>query len=299
MEKNQLDQFDMLQNVENLFTDNPTLWAGNAPVTTAKTGLSTRVSAIAAQYAIQLINITGIAEDKQTVRNNLERQMYVVGSAICNYADSINNKELFNKGYMTKTMLSDMEQDGLTGKCTDLIFDANSVIANLAPNGVLPATITTLSATLTAFSAIKKNPQNAIDRRKEATEKIAELLPEALEFVERRLDTAMVSLEATQEAFCGTYQNARAINSSPTTTISLITNCVDSATELPIEGAQIIVLSSNDQRVSPESGVNIFKNLPEGPDKLEVTHPLYIQQLVDFTLVNNQTTELIIKLELL
>lgn len=296
MEKNQLDQFDMLQNVENLFNDNPTLWAGNVPVTTAKTGLSSRVSAIAAQYAIQLINITGIAEDKLTVRKNLERQMFVVGNAICNYADSINNKELYNKGYMTKTMLSDMEQDGLTGKCTDLIFDANSVIANLAPNGVLPATITALSAALTAFSAIKKNPQNAIDRRKEATEKIAALLPEALDFVERRLDTAMVSLEATQEAFCGTYQNARAINSSPTTTISLTTSCVDSVTQEPIEGVRLTVLSNNEERKSPASGVNIFKNLPEGNDKMQLDHPLYNAQVVDFTLVNNQTTELVFSL---
>ena len=296
MEKNQLDQFDMLQNVENLFNDNPTLWAGNVPVTNAKTGLSSRVADIAAQYAIQLIVTTGAAKNKENARKKLEKEMFVVSSAVCNYANGINDELLYDKCYVAKSTLSDLHADTLTGRCADLVLDANNVIASLLPYGITAATITTLTASSVAFSGLKQDPQNAIDTRKKATQKIAELLPEAMSFMERNMDTAMVSLEASEETFYGIYQNARAINNSGTTTISLTTLCVDSVTQVPIEGVELVVVSINEQRTSPASGVNIFKNLPAGEDKMQLDHPLYLQQVVDYTLVNNQTTELVFSL---
>lgn len=121
-------------------------------------------------------------------------------------------------------------------------------------------------------------------------------MPDLMNFLNTRLDNLIVAIEATQEAFVDIYRNVRLISSSPTTTISLTTTCVDSITHLPIEGVELTVLSNNTQRTSPTSGVNIFKNLPAGDDKMQLDHPLYISQTVDYTLVNNQTIELIFAL---
>ena len=296
MEKVQLDQFDMALSVENHFNDNTAPWTANVPISAAKTILSQKIAAIGAQLAIQLINTTGIAANKEILRKSFEDQLFVVSSAVSGYASVVGNKDLYDRTYNARSTYTLMKDVILTGTCVDLIVDANAEMANLAPYGVLPANITALTTTMNAFSGIKSDPEKAIARRKAATEKIAELMPDLMSFLNTRMDNLMVALEATQETFVDIYRNVRLISSSPTTTISLTTTCVDSVTEEPIEGVELIVVSNNEQRTSPASGVNIFKNLPAGDDKMQIDHPLYLQQVVEYTLVNNQTTELVFEL---
>ena len=296
MEKEQLDQYDMSLSVENHFNDNTAPWTGNAPLAAAKAVLTQKNAVIGAQLAIQLINTTGIAANKEVVRKNFEDQLFVVSSAVSGYASTIGNNDLYNRTYKARSTYTLMKDVILTGSCVDLMVDANAEIANLAPYGVVPATLTALNATMLSFSGIKADPEKAIARRKAATEKIAELMPDLMNFFNTRLDNLIVAIEATQEAFVDIYRNVRLISSSPTTTISLTTTCVDSITHLPIEGVELTVLSNNTQRTSPTSGVNIFKNLPAGDDKMQLDHPLYISQTVDYTLVNNQTIELVFAL---
>jgi hypothetical protein len=296
MEKIQLDQLDMLQAVENHFNDNPAPWTGNVPIAAAKTLLSQKIVGITTQYAIQLINTTGIAEDKEAIRGVLEDKLFVVSSAVSGYADTLANKDLYRRTYFARSSFTKMNGAELIGTTIDMINDANAEMPNLAPYGVLPATITSLTTTMNAFSAIKANPEEAIFRRKAATEKITELLPEAITLLGNRMDNLVVAIEATQEAFVDIYRNARLISSSPTTTNSLTTTCVDGTTNIPIKGVVLLVTPSNDRRTSPASGLNIFKNLPEGNTIIVATHPEYEAKMIDVILVNNQTKEVVIEL---
>jgi hypothetical protein len=292
MEKFQIDQFDMLLAVENHFNDNTPPWTTNVPVAAAKTQLSAKIAGIGTQLAIQLVNTTGITEDKQVARQRLEAQAFTISAAISGYATATGNGDLYNRTHFAKSAIAEYRDTELIGLATNLILDANAQITNLAPYGILPATITTFVASQTAFAAIMKNPVEAIGRRKAATEKIATLLPDAMVFLTTALDNLMVALEATQPNFVDIYNNVRQINSSPTNPWSLTTTCLDSVTQLPIKDVTIRIADVGIVRTSPESGFNTYQNVKEGEHTLEASHPNYTTQSVTFTVVGNQTTEL-------
>jgi hypothetical protein len=294
MEKVQLDQLDMLYAVENHFDDNPTLWSANAPLTAAKNLLTQKIAAISAQHAQQLLNTEGVTDGKNTIRKNLELQAFTIGSALSGYANVVGNTDLYDRARYTKSQLETFRDAELVGICTNLAADTNAEITNLAPYGILPATLTAFNTLRTSFGAVMKNPSEAIARRKKATDKIAELLPDALLFLDERLDNLIVSLQSTQSDFVEMYGNVRLISSSPTNTRSLTTLCVDAEGSTPIANVVLTILSDNTKRKSPVSGFNVFQNLKAGKEQIRVEHVDYKTQIIDFTMVTGITTELAI-----
>jgi hypothetical protein len=294
MEKEQLDVLDMFYAVENHFDDNTAAWTGNVPLATAKTTFSQKIAAIGVQHAIQLSNTTGVTVNKTTIRKSLETQTFMIGSAISGYASATGNTDLYGRAKYTKTDLDQLRDAELVGISANLATDANAEIANLAPYGILPATITAFNTLRTSFGAIMKNPTEAIGRRKKATDRIAELLPDATTFLNERMDNLVVALQTTQPDFVDIYKNVRLISSSPTNTRSLTTLCLDSVTNEPIANVTLTILSNNTQRLSPTSGFNVFQNLAAGNDKVMVENINYDSQTIDFTMIAGVTTELAI-----
>jgi hypothetical protein len=294
MTKEQIDIYDMGLAVQNHFDDNPTSWAGNVPLTTAKTTLDTKLSAIAQQHAIQLVNTTGITDNKEIIRETLERQAFVISSGISGYASISNNQDLYNRTHYTKTDLLQFREAELLGVCTNLRNDTNAEIANLAPYGILPATITAFATAINNFGAIMKNPVEATAKRKAATEKIAELIPDLSNFLNTAMDNLVVALATTQAQFVDIYHNVRLINSSPTNNWSLTTTVLDSTTEQPVAGAEIHLVEAGINRTTGASGFNTYINLAPGDHTIEVNHPSYQPQTLTTTVVDGQTTELAI-----
>jgi hypothetical protein len=296
MEKFQLDQLDMLYAVENHFDDNTPAWTSNVPLAAAKTLLTQKIASIGAQHALQLLNTDGVTQGKNLTRKNLETQAFIIGSALCTYANAVGNADLYNRARYTKSDLERFRDAELLGITTNLSADTGAEIANLAPYGVLPANLITFNNLRNAYGNAMKNPTEAIGRRKKATEKIAELLPDALTFLNERMDNAIVSLQTTQSDFVEIYYNVRAINSSPTNTRSLTTLCIDAESNAPIEGVIIIIDNANIKRITSASGFNVFQNLPSGIGTLKAEHVNYRSTAVEYTIVDGITTELVVQM---
>jgi hypothetical protein len=296
MEKEQIDIYDMGLSTENHFIDNPTPWAGNAPITNAKAILSNKLSMIGGQLAIQLINTTGTTVIKDEKRAQLEKETFKVSAALSGYASALPDHNLYNRVYFTKSMLKDLREAELIGISVNLLAEATPILLDLAPFGITAATLNSLNATIQAFQQVMKDPIEAIAKRKTATEKLAELIPDLTLFLKTSLDNLVIALEDSEPAFVSTYHNVRLINNSPTNPWSLTTTCLDSATQQPVSGVEVTVVDKNLVRISGQSGFNTFQNLVEGPHKLKVTHPNYATQLIDFTVVSGETTELVILL---
>jgi hypothetical protein len=296
MEKNQIDQYDMLLSTENHFDDNTAIWTTNVPIATAKTLFTSKIKAIGEQYAIQLLNTAGVTETKDANRQILEEQAFIIAAAVSGYANAVGKKDLYRVTNFTKSDLVHFRDATLLGECVNINREAGNEIANLAPYGVLPATLTAFGTAMTNFSTSMKNPTGAIGRRKEATDKLAILIPDAIEFLNMRMDKLVVALTATQPAFVGIYNNVRAINSSPTNTISLTTTCINSVTTLPIQKVKLSIVGENLDRVSNESGSNVFQNIPEGTHTLVATLGGYNDYTIDFVVVSGLTTELAISM---
>ncbi len=294
MNKEQIDIFDMGLAVQNHFDDNSSAWTTNVPLSTAKATLDAKIGAIAQQHAIQLVNTTGITDNKEIIREILEQQAYTISSGTSGYASVINNQDLYNRTHYTKTDLLHFREAELLGVCTNLRSDANAEIANLAPYGIMPATLTAFATAINNFGTIMKNPVEATAKRKAATEKIAVLIPDLSNFLNTTMDNLVVALATTQAQFVDVYHNVRLINSSPTNNWSLTTTVLDSVTEQPIAGAEIKLLEAGIERTTGGSGFNTYINLAAGDHTIEVTHPNYQPQTLTTTVVDGQTTELAI-----
>jgi hypothetical protein len=117
---------------------------------------------------------------------------------------------------------------------------------------------------------------------------------DALLFLDEHLDNLIVSLQSTQSDFVEMYGNVRLISSSPTNTRSLTTLCIDAEGSTPIANVVLTILSDNTKRKSPVSGFNVFQNLKAGKEQIRVEHVDYKTQIIDFTMVTGNTTELAI-----
>lgn len=297
MTKNQIDQYNMLLTTENHLDDNPTLWAGNAPITATKTLFTNKLDVLAGQIALQLVNPTGITDEKNNVKTDLINKAFVIAAACCSYAAATSKPELFSKCNLTKSDFIHYKEAELIGVCTNIFTDANANVAALAPYGVTAAILTSFQTNITAFSGVTRNPVTAIAKRTTATAEIARLLPEIIQLVETRLDKDMVALSLTQPAFYDTYSNVRYLNLSPTTTMSLTTTVLEKDTNVPIANVNIEIVGEGITRVSSDRGYNTVLNLVSGPHTISATHPNYVTQNVPFTIVSGETTELVIILE--
>jgi len=297
MLKTQIDNYDMFLSQENLFEDNPTLWSGNAPIVAVKTLVSSKIDVLAENAAIQLLNPSGITADKKNVRTTLENQGFVLCSAICSYAAAGNKMELYNRSKFVKSDFTRFRDAELVGVVTNLHRDATAELANLAPFGVTASVLTSILASNNAFGLIMKNPEMAIAKRKGATDKIAVLIPEITEILETRMDNLMVGLQATQPQFVDMYHNVRALNSTQVNPLSLTVTTVEAVTNVPVAKANLEIVGEGIFRVSSERGYNTVQNLTAGPHQILATHPNFVSQTINFSIVSGETTELIVVLE--
>lgn len=297
MKKTQIDQYDMLLTVENHLNENLPLISANAPLMATKSLISNKIGEIATQVALQLINHTGLTEQKNTVRAALEGQAFIIGAACCSYASANSNTDLYNRCNYKKSALSKFRDAEILGVCTNLRADAAANATALVPFGVTAAVLTNFQTNITAFSNIMKIPTEAIAKRAAATDKIAKLLPEILDIVETRLDNDIVSMSLTQPNFVEVYNNVRLINSSPTTTLSLTITVLDSATNLPIPNVDLEIVGENITRKTSARGYNRVQNLVAGNHSIQAVHPNYVTKTESFTIVSGETTELVVVLE--
>ena len=297
MKKAQIDQYDMCLAVEGHFDDQPGVWNGKDPIVQTKKLFSIKLDELGTQVNLQLISSKGETASKATVRTSLESQAFVLVAAASGYANANGKIELSNRVRYTKTDLTRFRDIELVGICTNLLNDINTVLGDLAPYEITDEIVAKFKDTLLKFSDLMKTPDQAIALRKSATDKIAVLIPEAIEILTSRMDFNVVMLEATNPQFVEVYNNLRALNSSPTSHLSLTITCLDKATNVPVAHVELEIVEPKIKRVSSSRGYNTFTNLTAGGHQIITNHPNYKPQKVDFTIVDGETTELVILLE--
>lgn len=296
MEKRQIDQYDMILSVENHFEDNATLWNTNVPLAAAKTEFSTKITALAAQVALQLQNPTGATAVKDAARAYLETFSFRVAAAARGYSSQADLKDLYRRVDFSKTDFVRFRDAELVGVVSNLVQDLQPVAVELEPFGVNADTLEDLDVAKTDFGTLMKNPTAAIGRRKAATDRIAELLPPLMDFLVTRMDNLMVAISTTQPQFVDIYTNVRTINDTATNPLSLTITTLEAGTSVPIANAQLEIVGEGITRVSSERGYNTVQNLVAGPHDVMVTHPNFVTQTVRFTVVSGETTELVVQM---
>jgi Carboxypeptidase regulatory-like domain len=296
MLKQQIDQYDMILSTEKHLLDHEGLWVSSTPIVATKEVLNAKINELSKQVAIQLINSTGITAEKDDKRHWLESLSMIVSAACCGYASANNNTDLYNKCKYAKTDLVRFRDAELVGICTNLYNDTLANASALVPHGITKEVLVGYQDAITAFSTVMKNPTEAIGQRATATAQIAVLLPEIMTVLTTRLDNDVVALSLSQPDFVSTYTNVRAISSTGNTTLSLTTTMLDATTGLPVPNVTVTIVGENITRKSSVRGYNTILNLTQGDHELTVSHPNYTTQSHKFSVVNGETTEVVMKL---
>jgi len=298
MTKAQMEHYNMLNTVENHFNLNVPIWSGNAAVSNAKTALSAKIDQINEAASVQSEDSTGATMDKARLRIDLEKKGFFVSAALSAYTNLNPDQELqYKRLKITRSRFTKLREPDLLLAIEDLDAAATPIIASLEPYGVSQATLTGLMAARDAFHEIRTVPDEVTANRKNATSLIAQLLHEGVVLLEGRMDYVMEIFRDTQPAFMNVYFMERKIHRMGTRSRSLVVTTVNAADGSPLEGVQIEVVDHRIKRISSKKGKNWVQNLKEGNYTLLVSRENFVPQMVPFTVMNHQTTQVVVELK--
>lgn len=298
MIKVQVDQNNMLLAVEHHFENNEPLWTSNVPLSDAKAALSAKLNEITIASRVQKVDSTGATSNKTALRKDLEKKGLFVSSALTAYA-AVHEVDIqqFNRLNLTKNDFSRLSGGDLLLIITDLYDAAMPIITDLEPYAVTPLTLTALLAAADAFKAMRFQPIDVTGVRKAATDAIPVLLHEAITMMEINMDKQMGNLRDTEPQFVDAYFIVRKIHHLGVRTLSLEITTLNGSDNTPLAGAHIEVVGKGIKRISTEKGLNRVQNLVEGYYTLSVSRPDFVSQMVSFTIMNHQTTQLVIEMQ--
>jgi hypothetical protein len=297
MTNNQHNRLNMIQSVHNYLNNNITIINTNVPTMATKILLDQKIAELLAHHAIQLQNSTGIAEDKKNKRAILMQKALALSALICAYASIGDNTALYNENHFTKSGLILLSDYKLTGVCGYLVISLENNLASLQPFGIDANDIINFKNAIDSFAAVINTPSKSITKRNKSTQAIANLLTEITTLLEQRLDNNLVVFETAHPMFVGTYRKLRRVGKTPTRTLDLVVQTISKTNQQPIEKAKLKIADKKGFRLSSKMGKNIFLNLKQGQHQLTVSHPNYQTKTVDFTVVDNETTKIVVALE--
>lgn len=291
MKKIQLDRYNMVLAVDNYLQKNTSLFTTNLPLVATATALKNKTILLKEQIALQLVNFKGSTIDKKNCRNTLESQAFVLASACCSYASAVGDADFYERCRYSRSHFVHFRDMELTGICAMLLQEIKSSAGVLLPYNITPASISDFERTLNRFLDIAEKPLEAKNKKAEATEQIALLLTEILNIVRVRLDSTMVSMQASHPDFVAVYKNLRRLNKAGTVKRSLIVTVSDATTGKPISGV-ILKISKGISRKSGPKGMSFVQQLSKGKHELLVSHPEYEPQTLKFSILPNETVKL-------
>jgi len=298
MNKRQVNQYNMLLSVEYHLEENAEIWSSNILISDAKTALSAKIEEITEAARHQQHTSTGATKNKKSLRKDLEEKALFISTALCAYIYlNREHSQLYKAAYITKSKLLQFREADLLLYVEGLNDAAVSVLGNLGTFGITEATIAGLMAARTAFYDMMNTPGDIADARKEATASVSALMQKAIAILDNNLDPIIRLIKAEVPDFVNVYFKDRKIHSIGTRTISLEILTLDAANKTPLAEAQIEVVDHHIKRISSPKGKNKVQNLKEGYYTLSVSHPDFVSQMIPFTIISGQTTQLVIELE--
>ena len=175
------------------------------------TEFGTRVSNIQTLAQNQSVDSTGLAADKQQLRQNMAAAAAAIASATNAYAKKVKNNDLIAKTNVTASDMTTGRDTAAADTARNVYAVANANVASLAPYGVTAAKLTDLNAKITAYSASISKPRDAVASGSTATKQMSDEFDAADAAVNDQMDALMPQFASANAKFVEDYNNARII----------------------------------------------------------------------------------------
>ena len=175
------------------------------------TEFGTRVSNIQTLAQNQSVDSTGLAADKQQLRQNMAAAAAAIASATNAYAKKVKNNDLIAKTNVTASDMNTGRDTAAADTAHNVYAVANANVASLAPYGVTAAKLNDLNAKITAYAASISKPRDAVASGSTATKQMADEFAAADAAVNDQMDALLPQFAAANAKFVKDYNNARII----------------------------------------------------------------------------------------
>ena len=271
------NKYRMYLSTEKTLDENQILWAGVPALVSAKTVLSTNISAIG-DYSTKLMSDgTGQTAVKKQNRDELENAILKMTGglvAYCTAQDLVAQRKDINFKPYQVTRAKDIE---LYNMAAALLKVALPVKTQLSIYFIEEADIDELNALHTAFLKSIPGKRDSIGSALAARLAMRLLFKETDLLIKDKLDNLMVIFRAAKPEFYTKYGSARVIvdlghgkkagNSTPadtgtTTTASINGKVYDTETEAGIVGAKVMIEGSNLTTTADAQGLYSLTTVP-------------------------------------
>ncbi len=157
-------------------------------------------------------NITGIADDKSDVQEDLCDYLLDVSGAIHSYAYDKKNYTLMAKVDIKPNTVEKMLQADIITACESVKLEAAEVpVADLAKEGITAQDLETFAKLIDDYKKVKPTPREAIVERSTYTANIKDLFTEANHLIKNSLDRLAAQFKRKNPDFYLKYKAARNI----------------------------------------------------------------------------------------
>lgn len=199
--KNVCDRHSSVHSDHEAFTELYTQWTGHLEI-------------IRSVGQFQATRKTGVAEDKQQLRQEMCEAALEIASATRACAVASKKRELAERVKFSRSSLFSGRDIDSAKNCQNIHVAATANLAAIKPYGVTTAMLNALKDKIEAYSASLPQPRVSIVTGKSATRKLAAEFKSADELLNEGLDKLLPQFKADEPAFVADYFNARKLVAS-------------------------------------------------------------------------------------
>lgn len=210
MNDHQEDKNTMYLTVEDHLSTHASDYASHPKIAPALIQLSDYIVQISAADGIAISNTTGVAEDKQEERVDLENISYKVANALNSYARNTGNRHLEKISKYTLSDFRAMRDSDINTVASLLHGEATPIIALLADDRLTPADLVQLESERTEFLVMLAKPRHAQIEKTVAGSDVDRLMAKT-DLLLKDIDGYVETYRFENESLWQEYNLARAI----------------------------------------------------------------------------------------
>jgi hypothetical protein len=261
----------MYQGIEKLCSDNPAIIATVAAFVTALTAFKAIIAAIGDMAQLKDTNLSGIAEDKTTLKQMLAQLAAYIAGLIYAYASATANNTLKEEVNFNYSQLLKTRDAELPLRCQIIHDKAVENIDALADYGITSARLTELQTAIDEYEAAAPKPRAAIGSRKTYKANLVELFKQGDKILNEQMDKIVPAFRSSHPDFYNTYINLRDIPDPSTTTTQLKGVVTSLSGGTAVKDAIVTVVELGKTAKTNSSGTYHFKPIPNGTYTVLVT----------------------------
>jgi hypothetical protein len=211
MTQTQDDITTMFETTLQVLEQNSAAWNGRPAFADAVTRAREGTTAIRGTTGKQQTPTTGVAEDKEAARTDLEDKMVVLAGLLSAHAAKSGDHDLGARVEMSRSTVDRLSESDLVNTATRVADNATANLTALESYGVKSAQVTELNEARTKFESIKGSPREAIVGRKVATMSLPTAIAAVRSIFRNEIDKMMLAFRTANRDFYNAYITARSV----------------------------------------------------------------------------------------